>query len=374
MKRSQLILLAIFVVISGVIYVALANNKKDVVKELKPEEKTVYVPIREVKNQLRTVSVESYGQVNPNAEINISFEVQGKLMRGAVTMKPGMKFRKGQLLYRLNNADAEYTLMARKSALTTIIVASLPDIELDFPSERDKWVRFLNALEPEAKGALPAFPETASSKESLFIVGRNIMTEYYSIKSLEEQLKKYAYYAPFSGTVISVNAEPGAIASPGMMIARIAKTGDYEVKIPISMADLDKFKRQNSARFKTSSGEEIGTGKIIRVSDVVNQQTQSADVYYSIKPFKEKQIYNGMFLTVSIPVEETKNVMAVPLAAVQKGKVTLLEGDKMIERSVLQVGEVPDSVFVTGLKNGEQLVLEELEKVDPNKKYVGIKR
>ena len=66
--------------------------------------------------------------------------------------------------------------------------------------------------------------------------------------------------------------------------------------------------------------------------------------------------------------------MAVPRAAVQKGKVTLLEGDKMIEREVLQVGEVPDSVFVTGLKNGEQLVLEELEKVDPNKKYVGIKR
>ena len=41
---------------------------------------------------------------------------------------------------------------------------------------------------------------------------------------------------------------------------------------------------------------------------------------------------------------------------------------------VLQVGEVPDSVFITGLKNGELLVLEELEKVDPKKKYIGIKR
>ncbi len=373
MKRSQLILLIVFVVISGVIYLALANNRKDVVKEMKPEEKTVYVPIREVQNKLRTVSMESYGQVNPNSEINISFEVQGKLLRGAVTMKPGMKFRKGQLLYHLNKSDSEYSLMARKSALTTLVVASLPDIELDFPAERNKWVKFLEGLNPTAK-SLPEFPKTTSEKESLFIVGRNILTEYYTLKSMEEQLKKFAYYAPFSGTVISVNAEPGAIASPGMMIARIAKTGDYEVKIPIGMNDLDKFKSQKSATFKNSTGDVVGTGKIIRISDVVNQQTQSADVYYSIKADKGSQIYNGMFLTITIPIEETKNVMAIPHTALHKGKVTILEGEKMIERDVLQVGEVPDSIFVTGLKNGEFLVLEELEKVDPSKKYIGIKR
>lgn len=373
MKRSQLILLAIFVVISGVIYMALANNKKDVVKELKPEEKTVYVPIRKVQNKMRTVSMESYGQVNPNAEINISFEVQGKLIRGAVTMKPGMKFRKGQLLYRLNNSDASYNLKARKSALTTIIVAALPDIELDFPQERQKWIDFLEGLDPDAT-SLPEFPETGSTKESLFIVSRNIMTEYYTLKSLEEQLKKYTYYAPFSGTVIAVNSEPGAIASPGMVIARIAKTGDYEVKIPIAMEDLDKFKNQKSANFEDTKGQFIGTGKIIRISDVVNQQTQSVDVYYSIKPEKGNQVYNGMFLTVTIPEEETKNVMSIPRAAMDKGKVTLLEDGKMIKRQVLQVGEVPDSLFVTGLNDGEQLVLEKIDKVDPDKKYIGIKR
>lgn len=373
MKRSQLILLVLFVVISGAIYLALSSNKKDFVKEMKPEDNKVYVPIRTVQNKMRRVSIESYGQVNPNSEINISFEVQGKLMKGSVTMKPGMKFRKGQLLYRLNNADAAYTLKARKAGLTTLLVSCLPDIELDFPAERDKWVKFLNGLNPNAD-ELPAFPETNSEKESLFIVGRNILTEYYSLKSLEEQLKKYAYHAPFSGTVIAVNAEPGAIASPGMVIARIAKTGNYEVKVPIAMEDLDKFKSQESATFKTASNEIIGTGKIIRISDVVNQQTQSADVYYSIRPNDGAQIYNGMFLTVTIPIQEVKNVMSIPRASMQKGKVLLLEKDKLIEREVIQVGEVPDSVFVTQLKDGEQLVLEQPETIETNKQYLGIKR
>lgn len=373
MKRSQIILLSVFLVISGLIYMALAKNKKDIVKEMKPEDKTVYVPIREVLNSERTVPLESYGQVNPNSEINISFEVQGKLLKGDVLMKPGMKFRKGQLLYHLNKSDSEYTLKARKSALSTLIVSILPDIELDFPKERNKWVKFLNGLDPSAK-SLPDFPETNSEKESLFIVGRNILTEYYSLKSLEEQLKKFAYYAPFNGTVISVNAEPGAIASPGMMIARIAKTGEYEVKIPISMDDLEDFKSHQQATFKNSSGEIIGKGKIIRISDVVNQQTQSADVYYSIQPESGSQIYNGMFLTVSIPKETTKSTMTIPRAAMRRGKVTILENAKLVERSVIQVGAIPDSVFITGLNDGEFVVLEELEKADPTKKYIGIKR
>ncbi len=373
MKRSQIILLIVFLFISGIIYLALANNKKDVVKEMKPEDKTVYVPIREVHNELRTVPLESYGQVNPNSEINVSFEVQGKLLKGDVLMKPGVKFRKGQLLYYLNKSDADYTFKARKLALSAIIVASLPDIEVDFPKERNKWVKFLNALDPDLK-SLPEFPATASEKESLFIMGRNILAEYYSLKSQEEQLKKYAFYAPFSGTVISVNVEPGAIASPGMMIARIAKTGDYEVKIPISMDDLGHFKSQQLAKFKNSKGEEIGTGKIIRISDVVNQQTQSADVYYSIQANKGREIYNGMFLTVFIPREETKSTMTLPRASVKKGKVLVLSNEKLLERTVEQVGSKPDSVFITGLKNGEFVVMEELEKVDLAKKYIGIKR
>ena len=373
MKRSQIILLAVFLVLTGIIYLALANNKKDVKKEMKPEDSTVYLPIREVKNELRVVALESYGQVTPNSEINISFEVQGKLQKGAVLMKPGMKFTQGQLLYTLNKSDIDFAMKARKSALTTLLVAALPDIELDFPAERNKWVKFLNGLNPDLN-QLPEFPEINSQKEALFITGRNIRTEYYSIRSQEEQLKKYAYYAPFTGTVLSVNAEPGAIASPGMMIARIAKTGDFEVRIPISLKDLPKYKSQNSATFKNSDKEVIGRGKILRISDVVNQQTQSADVYYSIQAVDGATVYNGMFLTASIEGEKQETTMTIPRAACVKGKVTLLVGDKLVRRDVLEAGSKPDSVFVTGLKNGELVLLEDIDKIDPKKKYMGIKR
>jgi membrane fusion protein, multidrug efflux system len=158
------------------------------------------------------------------------------------------------------------------------------------------------------------------------------------------------------------------------MIARIAKTGELEVRIPIALEDLATYKSENSATFKNSANEVVGTGKILRISDVVNQQTQSADVYYSIQPAAGFTIYNGMFLTATIEGEKQKSTMTIPRAAYVKGQVTLLVGDKLVRRKVLQSGMKPDSVFITGLQNGEFVLLEEVEKIDPKKKYLGIKR
>lgn len=140
------------------------------------------------------------------------------------------------------------------------------------------------------------------------------------------------------------------------------------------MDQLEKYKNQQSATFKNSDGVAVGTGKIIRISDVVNQQTQSADVFYSIQPKAGAQVYNGQFLTITIPVEETKDLMAIPRAAMKKDQVMILVGDKLVAKSVRQEGTKGDSLFVSGLTNGDKLVLEEIEKVDPTKKYIGIKR
>ncbi|MFT5778050.1 MAG: membrane fusion protein (multidrug efflux system) [Crocinitomicaceae bacterium] len=372
MKRSQIILFAVFLLVSGLIYVVVSSNKKEVEKKEQTKEKEIYVPITEVKNVLRTLSMQSYGQVTPNSEINISFEVQGKLERGNLTMKPGANFRTGQILYRVNNKEAFYTLTARKASLSTMVLNMLPDIELDYPSELDKWIEFLNDLNPQ--NHLPPLPEMASSKEAMFVTARNINTEYYNLMSLEARMEKYAYAAPFSGTVLSTTAEPGSITSPGMSIARIAKTGNFEVKVPISMADLDLYREKGNATFSDASGKPIATGKILRVSGVINQQTQSSDVYYSIKPLKDEKIYNGMYLNVSIEREAAKNTVTIPRTCLKDGVVMVLENNRLVPVHVLQVHSKPDSLFVTGLKDGQQLVLEQVDSKDGKKNFIGIKR
>lgn len=372
MKRSQIILFVVVLVISGLIYVALASNKKEFSKETKEGTEKTYVAVREVKHKLKSLSLVSYGQVTPNIELIVSFEVQGKLIRGAKTMKPGTNFSRGQLLYSVDSEEAFHAFNAAKSTLMNQIVTILPDIELDYPSERDKWVAFLNGLSPGINKRLPEFPKMGS-REGLFITSRNIPSQYFNLKSQEKRLDKYRYIAPFSGTVVATFAEPGSIVNPGIQVAKIAKTGDFEIKVPISMEDIELYKDNSTADFIDASGKKVATGKIVRVSNVINQQTQSADVYYSVKALKGETVYNGMYLNVSIEKEAPKRAMTIPRAAMRDGKVQLLEKGKVKSQEVIVVGSKPDSLYITGLTDGQLVLLEQVE-VEKKMKYEGIKR
>lgn len=372
MRRSQIILFSLFLLLTGIMYVVLQLNKKEKVKTEKSENLVVYVPTKRVVNESRHVSIVSYGQITPNSEINIAVEVQGKLLKGQLTMKPGTKFSTGQILFRIDNEEAFYNLSANKSRLVNLLLSTLPDIELDFPSEKDKWVNFMKAILPNK--LMPQLPPFASTKERMLITSRNIIAEYYSLMSQEVRMEKYIYVAPFSGTVVSTFAEPGSIVSPGMQIARIAKTGNFEIKVPISVQDLKMYKTKSTATFTNTSGDTIGTGKIIRISDVINQQTQSADVYYTLKPRNSETIYHGLFVNVSIDKETVKLTTSLPRVAVKEGKVAILKNNKIIYSTISIVGSKPDTIFVSGLKNKQEVLLEQIDEVKENIKYKGINR
>ena len=372
MKKSQIVLLVIFLIIFGGIFFVLSANKKTSSKTIKEEAKIVYLPIKMVSNFEHTLSLTSHGQVNPYASITVSSEVQGMLLKGKVEMKEGISFRKGDVLYRIDNQESFYTFAARRSALVNMILNVLPDIELDFPQEREKWTNFMNELNKAVR--LPNLPKIKSDKERMFITSRSIISEYYSIKSLESRLDKYVIIAPFNGTVTDVFVEPGTIANPGGQIARIAKTGEFEVKVPIAIDDIDFFKDKSVARFSNSGNELVGTGKIKRISNVVNQQTQSIDVYYTIKPIEGALVYNGMHLNLHIDKEVTKNTCVLPRTAVSNNQVVVLEKDKIKFKSVSIVGTKPDSVYVTGLSNGEMAVLEQFDSKQQGVSFKGVER
>ena len=372
MKKNQIVLLAVFVLISALIFLRVNSNKKAPLKDLKEAKTTMFVPYATVKNAMRDLQLIAYGQISPNTELDVSFEVQGKLERGDFQLKPGVSFKMNQMLYKVNEEESFYTLSSRKTQLANLVIAAMPDIELDFPSERSKWLQFMDQLSPEKR--LPELPGFRSQKERMFITSRNILTEYYAIRSLESRMEKYYYLAPFSGTVLEVFAEPGAVVNPGGRIARIAKTGEMEVKVPISLKNLATFRKEGEASFLDSEGKVIGKGKIIRVSEVINQRTQSIDVYYSIKALNEALIYNGQFVNVAIDQSARQESFAVPRTAVKDNAVHLLVNEKLVSREITVIGTKPDTLFVIGLNNGEQLVLEHFEPAAEIKTFKGIKR
>lgn len=369
MKLRGIIILGSVLILFAIIHFSSGNPEKPK-KETLEKGALVYVPVLEVENKMRNFFLESYGQLNAGQTLDMAFEVSGKLLEGSIRLRPGVRFNKGQLLFEVDAEEAKYALSARKSAYISMLVQVMPDIKLDYSDEFSTWENFLNAI--DINKPLPQLPVAKSKKLNLLLNQRNIFAEYNNIKSQELRLEKHKYFAPFSGTVTDVFLEPGSIVNPGVRIASAMRTGDYELKIPISMEDLSMYQQKGTVDVIDVSGKKVGIARLSRISDVVNRMTQSLDAFFAIEPIAGTSLYNGMYVHIKLNKESYEEVMALPYLSVKNNSVRIVQDSSIVEVPVEIVASFPDTLLVRGLKNRVQVLVNSSEFIADSVKVVGI--
>lgn len=369
MKKRQIVILLSILVVLGLIYIPVLFTEKDI-QDDKKETTENYTPVFSAKNRVQKNNISSYGQVTGNAQLNVTMQVQGEIDRDNRTLKAGTSFKKNEILIKVDRVEALYNLLSRRSAFINLVSGMLPDIYMDFPDEKSKWDDYLSKI--SATSSLPELPRFNSQKEKLLVNGRNIPSEYYTIKSAENQIEKYFYVAPFNGVIIESSVEPGSMVSPGAQLLTIAKTNDYEVKAPIDIRDLPLYKKSEKIYFVNTEKDTVGSGKLKRVGKTINQQTQSVDVYFSITPANDHEIIIGSFVNINIQTPFIEESVIVPEKAVYDNTVQVLEDSLIYEKSIQSLGSKPDSLFVKGIADNDQIVLEPYKSPGDSTKFIGI--
>ena len=370
MKKNQIIIFFLTIGITGILYFIVLSNKKEEIKEKKGVETSKYISVAPVKNEKRALTISSYGQITAFTEIDVAFEIQGRLQQGETVLKPGSRFKRNQLLYKVGSEEMFYSLNARKAQLSNLVISILPDISIDYADTYQKWNEFLNAIKPSS--FLPNLPSFDTEKEKMFITSKGIYGEYWNIKSLEEKISKYIYLAPFDGSVTAVYTEPGSIVNPGGRISRISNIENMEVKLPIPIDALDKFKAKGAVTFFNAKGNKIGDGKLLRLASELNMNTQSIDAYYSIKPISKETLLAGQYVTASINNLISESVAVIPSSAVKQNKVYVIENFQLIPKDIRILSQKQDSLFVEGLSNQDTLIVQYRLPSKDIKKYIGI--
>ena len=259
-------------------------------------------------NERSPIKVKSSGRVIPGKIINISSEVQGVLESG-ISLKKGSKFKKGDLLFKLRDTDIKLMLAAKKSAYLSLIAQNLPDIATDFSQEFDKWNNFFNGINVDQP--LDDFPSFNTTREKNFIISRNILAEYLSIKSDEFKLSKYFQFAPFTGSIVESYTDKGAIVNPGSPVIQIMRSDELEIEIPIPLKYMDNIKVGTKVNLFDNS--KTFYGKIIIKGDFINANTQNVPVY--VKPDNATSIFYGMYLEAFLEFNDTEDVVRIPRKA-----------------------------------------------------------
>ena len=312
-------------------------------------------------------TIKGYGRVVSTSTISVSAEVQGKIT-SAITLKKGIHFKKGQTLFTLNSSDAKLALKARKSGFLALLTSILPDIKVDFPERFNTWNKFYKEM--KVNEPISRFPNFTSLKEKNFIISRKILTEYYQIKSDEERLKKYSIPAPFDGSIINAFTDVGAIVNPGSPVLSIIRDNTMEIEIPIATEKINQLAIGSAVKLVDNNHKSF-EGKVIRIGDYINQQTQTVPVFVNITS-QTDGLYNGMYLDANITGNGYENVVEIPRKAlIRKNEVYIVEKDSALSSLKVKVIDYKENtVTVSGIPNNSNVVIESVVNINEGDKVV----
>ena len=287
-------------------------------------------------------------------------EVPGKLYASKIPLKDGQKFYKGQLLVSIYNRDVVLALQARRSGFQNRLSQILPDIKMDYNERFEAWNDYFLNLDVESN--LVGLPDyDGSDAFKTFLVARGVISEYYSIKSEEERLSKYWIYAPFTGSYLQVYQQSGSVANPGVKIADIIRDGSLELKVPLPSRYLNDLKRGQKIKIVSEDDQVERFGRIARISDVINPQTQSLDVFISVDGSSSKDLYNGQYVKAILPTKNFDNVVEVPRKVVyDENKVYIIEQGELVQKTIEVIFSNYKSYLIQGLEEGDTLLYESL--------------
>ena len=269
-------------------------------------------------------------------------------------LKQALILIRGESILRINSDEHLANLRAQKSNFYSALTAVMPDLQLDFPEAYPKWRAYLNSFDMQKP--LAELPKTTSEQEKYFITGRNIISNYYSVKNVEVRLAKYNIRAPFSGILADATVNPGALISPGQRLGEFINTSVYELEVSVNTMYGDILQKGKKVTLHNLDHSKNWTGTVSRINPIVDAATQTIKVYIELR---DKSLKEGMYLEASLSGKTVTEAFEV-------GRKLLVDDTKMfvVKDTVLSLVSVmpiffnEKTVVVKGLEN-EQKILKE---------------
>ena len=326
-------------------------------KDKTEEKKEVLRPVRyEVVSKANTQKSRTFsGVASAGNELELSFRSSGIIT--ALNAKVGQRVKKGALLMKLDNVQAQ---LAYEQSISALNSAKSAMNTSKSSLERSK------ALYEKGSQSLSDY-ETA--KNSF----QNALDSYESAKrkkEIDQSQINYGYiYAPKSGIIAAVNTSLNETVSSGQTMA-ILNAGDEVnviVGMPESVINNISIGMLTDINF-TSLAEGEFKGSIIEIAPIVDSQTTTFPVKVDISnpssAIKPGMVANVTFTFGSVNNTQS-NLLIIPVKSVgEDGKgnyvfVIESEDDKVgiAKKQTITLGELTNAGFIvkSGLTEGQKI-------------------
>jgi membrane fusion protein (multidrug efflux system) len=358
---------ALIVALSGL--VAIVGCKKEAPPPPPTEVKVATVLQKDV-----PIFVEAIGQTRGSTEIEVRARVEGFVQ--TIDFKEGNPVRKGQLLYTIDSQPFEAALAQAKGTLA--------EAEAQLARATQDVVRYEPLV---AKNAI-----SRQEYETAVVVKRAAEAAVEAAKAAAQRAEIDLSYtrvvAPENGLVGKTEVYPGTLVGRGQstLLTHISQIGTIHVRFTLPERDYLYYARRRQERGTADTTPQAplelvladGTvhpekGRIVFVDRNVDPATATI-LMEAAFPNPAGIVRPGQYARVRAAVDVRQGAILVPQRAVSELQgiynVAVVGGDDTVEIRMVQTGQRIGNLWVveSGLKSGDRIVVEGLQKVRPGMK------
>ena len=269
------------------------------------------------------------GEINPEAIVDISAHLPGKITR--LLVREGDPVTKGQALLELD--PTQYA--ARVSEARANVAAQKSQVELA-RAQSEKAALILKRTQDLHGRELSSDHELDLARTEGRVEDARLQSaeQYYeqavaNLAAAQDDLDKCKYTSPMDGIVSRLNVEEGEIAvtgtmnNPGTVLLSIADLSRMEVEAEIDETDVVDVVLGQQVNVKVDAFPDTSFSatvtEIANTAVTRNRGTQEEVTIFTIKAVLDDrvpQLRPGMTATVEIETASRENVVRVPIQAI----------------------------------------------------------
>jgi membrane fusion protein (multidrug efflux system) len=334
------------------------------------------MPVKVATVEVRDVPIYSewVGQTRGGEEVEIRARVEGYLDR--IMYTEGTFVRKGQVLYLID--PLQY------SANVSVAKGRLAEAEANLARAQQDVVRYKPLVEQNAISRQEYETAVQMEKANLAAVQAN----KGSVQKAQLELGYCSVTSPIDGLAGKTKVEVGDLVSrmQGNLMTTVSKLDPIKVQFSISEVEWLTFVKAQSQRKKSGDTSKLPLrmiladqsvhpyeGRAIVVDNAVDPETGTI-LIEAVFPNPDGLIRPGQFAKVRAAVEHQKGAIVIPQRAVSElqgtYRVAVVGQDNTVAMRPVVVRNRVGGAYVVeaGLKQGERIVIEGLQKVRPGAK------
>jgi len=322
-----------------------------------------------------TVVLNASGYVTPRRRSTVAAKITGRVKE--LLVEEGMQVTEGQVIARLDDADAKALLAAAQAELE-VAQAAIREIEVNAADAQRTFARIKN-LHREQVASQENLDHSKAAADALGARRKLALEQVQAADSrlavARQDLENCTVRAPFSGIVVSKDAQVGEMVSPISAGGGFTRTGIATI---VDMNSLEIEVDVNESYIaKVSIGQKVDAvldaypdwhipGSVRTTIPTADRQKATVKVRIAFDRL-DPRILPDMGVKVSFLSEEDRSKKAAARALVPREAVRDINGKKLVfrvvnnklEQRTVKLGEErgTDIEIIDGLSSGDAVVV-----------------